>query len=241
MNTSNHSDPVSREMQNAFVDGELDAAEWTAMLERIGTDVALRHEICELRTTKDMVRGAYGGVAPRACRVAGPGGWRGWRGWGIAATLVACVGAGWLAHALVDAGRVPAGVPSGAVALRAVEADRILVHVSSGQRESMQSALDEVEGLLRSARASGRTVEVEIVANSGGLDLLRSDASPYRLRVAALRGAYPNLTFFACNQAIERLRERGVMVELLPGVHVAPSALDQVVKRLHAGWIYIRV
>ena len=74
-------------MQNAFVDGQLDAAEWTTMLERIGADAELRREICELRATKDMVRNAYAGVKPRARRVAAVA--AGWRGWGLAATLVA--------------------------------------------------------------------------------------------------------------------------------------------------------
>ncbi|MDX1376249.1 MAG: hypothetical protein R3357_11830 [Burkholderiales bacterium] len=236
MSTLKSSGEVSREMQNAFVDGELDCAEWAAMLERIGADAGLRREICELRVAKDMVRGAYAGVKPRDRHALGR---RSWRGWGLAAVLVAGVAAGWLGHTLLDAGRQPAGV-SGAVALRSVDADRILVHVSSGERESLRTTLDEVEDLLHTARAAGRSVEVEIVANSAGLNLLRSDASPYLARVGALRREYPNLTFFACGQTIERLRERGVTVELLPGVHVVPAALDQVVKRLQGGWVYIR-
>lgn len=236
MSTAIHSNEISREMQNAFVDGQLDAAEWSAMLERIGADAGLRREICELRAAKDMVRDAYAGVKPRhrGASVAA-----GWRGWGLAALLVAGIAAGALGHALLDASRESARV-SGAAALRSIDADRILVHVSSGERASLQTTLDEVEDLLRTARQANRSVEVEIVANSSGLDLLRLDASPYLARVGALRREYPNLTFFACNQTIERLRERGVTVDLLPGVHVAPSALDQVVKRLHGGWVYIR-
>jgi intracellular sulfur oxidation DsrE/DsrF family protein len=225
---------VSREMQNAFVDGQLDAVEWTAMLERIGQDAALRRDICELRAAKDMVCGAYADVKPVVREHARS---RGWRGWGMAALLVACVAAGWTGHALIGAGGSPG---EGAAALRDVSADRILVHVSSGSRETLGTALDEVEDLLRGARVAGRSVEVEIVANSTGLDLLRVDASPFLERVATLRRHYPNLTFVACNQTIERLREAGVAVELLPGVHVAPSALDQVVKRLQGGWVYIR-
>lgn len=236
MRTMDSSTEVSREMQNAFVDGQLDATEWTAMLERIAADAALRLDICELRATKDMVRGAYADVKPRVrCAAAAFG----WRSWGLAAMLLASVAAGWLGHALLETNRVPGGA-SGAASLRDIDANRILVHVSSGQRESMQTALDEVEDLLRGARATGRTVEVEIVANSTGLDLLRTDASPFLVRIGLLRREYPNLTFVACNQTIERLRDRGVTVELLPGVNVAPSALDQVVKRLQGGWVYIR-
>jgi uncharacterized protein len=238
MNPSKHLDPVSREMQNAFVDGQLDAAEWTALLERIGGDAQLRHEICELRTTKDMVRSAYGSLAPRARRLTAPGGWR---GWGIAATLVIAVAAGWVSHGLLDRGRDWSGAVQRAAALPGVSENRVLVHVASGGDDTLAGALDEVEDLLRVARASGRALQVEIVANSRGLDLLRAGVSPQSGRVEALRREYPNLAFLACNQAIERLNERGVTVELLPGVHVVSSALEQVVKRLHGGWVYIRV
>lgn len=236
MNSKTHRDDVSREMQNAFVDGQLDAAEWEAMLERVGADAELRREICELRAVKDMVRSAYVGAMPRRRETRARSNWR---RWGIAATLVAGIAAGWLGHASLDATHEQTAL-SGAKALRSIDADRILVHVSSGERASLQTTLDEVEDLLRTARSANRSVEVEIVANSTGLDLLRADASPDLARVKAMRREYPNLTFFACSQTIERLRERGVTVELLPGVHVAPSALDQVVKRLHGGWVYIR-
>lgn len=235
MSTNEQSGAVSREMQNAFVDGQLDAAEWTALLERIGADAELRREICELRATKDMVRGAYANLVPQ--RRAAPA-VRGWRGWALAASLVASLALGWIAHSLLDAGQ--ASDRRGAAALRGISADRVLVHVSSGSRETMATALDEVEDLLRSARSAGRKIEVEIVANSSGLNLLRAKTSPHLTRVAALRRDYPNLSFVACHQTIERLREKGVAVDLLPGVQVAPSALDQVVKRLQGGWVYIR-
>jgi len=50
---------VSREMQNAFVDGELDRSDWGRIAEQLGRDESLRAEVCEIRTVKDLVRGAY--------------------------------------------------------------------------------------------------------------------------------------------------------------------------------------
>jgi intracellular sulfur oxidation DsrE/DsrF family protein len=237
MNHTEDRGEVSREMQCAFVDGQLDGAEWAAMLERLGSDAALRREICELRATKDMVRGAYAGLmSAQRGRLSS----KGWRPWGIAAALVAAVAAGWAGHALLGSGDLGGRAGMGAAALHGVTADHVLLHISSGNRETLATALDEVEDLLRSARSEKRSIEVEIVANSSGLDLLRVGASPYRTRIAALRREFPNLSFVACHQTIERLREHGVTVELLPGVEVAPSALDQVVKRLQGGWVYIR-
>ena len=83
-------------------------------------------------------------------------------------------------------------------------------------------------------------MHVEIVANQTGLDILRAGKSPYAKRLEKLRATYPNLTYIACHQTADRLRENGVAVKLLPGVHYAPTALDEIVKRMQQGWVYIR-
>jgi intracellular sulfur oxidation DsrE/DsrF family protein len=224
-----HEREVSREMQNAFVDGQLDAADWTAMVERMGGDEALRRRVCELRTLKDMTRGAYAGVHPRrAAPAANRWGWAHVAGLALVFAL-----AGWLGHAALERGPAVAE-------LYGASADRILVHVASSRGEVVDSALQEVEDYLRDARAAGRRVQVEIVANNTGMDILRVDTSAYAKRLERLRTAYPNLTYIACNQTADRLREKGIAVELLPGVHVAPTALDEIVKRMQQGWVYIR-
>jgi len=228
---------VSQEMQNAFVDGQLDAADWTAMVERVGADEALRRQVCELRTLKDMTRSAYAGVHPR--RAAPPANRWGWAR--VAGLAIVFAAAGWLAHAGIERnGGLAVIMARSGVELRGAQADRILVHVASSRGDVVDSALQEVEDYLRDARAAGRKVEVEIVANNTGIDILRADASAYTARLERLRAAYPNLTYIACNQTADRLREKGVTVELIPGVHVAPTALDEIVKRMQQGWVYIR-
>jgi len=220
---------VSREMQNAFVDGQLDAADWTALVERMGNDEALRRQVCELRTLKDMVKSAYAsarphGTAPAADR----------RGWARVAGLALVFAlAGWLTHDATE--RIGA-----AAALRGVAANGLVVHVASSRGEVVNTALEEVEDYLRDARTAGRKVRVEIVANQTGLDILRADKSTYSKRLERLRAMYPNLTYIACHQTADRLREKGVKVTLLPGVHFAPTALDEIVKRMQQGWVYIR-
>ena len=224
-----HDEELSQEMQNAFVDGQLDAADWTALVERMGRDDALRRRVCELRTLKDMTRSAYSGVHPGRV-VPAPGRARWAR---VAAVALVFALAGWLAHDALAPGRI-------LTALRGVAADRILVHIASSRGEVVDTALQEVEDYLRDARAAGRQVKVEIVANNSGMDILRTDTSAYAARLERLRAKYPNLTYIACNQTADRLREKGTAVKLLPGVHVAPTALDEIVKRMQEGWVYIR-
>ncbi len=51
-----------------------------------------------------------------------------------------------------------------------------------------------------------------------------------------------NVSVLACRKALERLSYlKGVDVELLDGVLIAPSALDQILMRMRQGWLYIRV
>jgi intracellular sulfur oxidation DsrE/DsrF family protein len=229
-------DGVSRELQNAFVDEELDRSDWDRMAEQLRSDEALRNEICALRQTKQLVRRAYADV-PRGRRIA----MRRVRWMSIAALCLLSAAAGWLGHARISDSATNDGLAFAAAGgLRNMTGEKILVHVSSSRADSMATALEEVEDALRAARARGRGIHVEIVANSGGLTLLRADASPFARQVADLRARYPNLTLVACSQTIDRLREQGIRVRLLPGVEVAPSALEQVVKRLQAGWAYVR-
>jgi len=227
---------VSQEMQCAFVDGELDQAEWARVAARLQQDEGLRAQVCGIRAVKDLVQNAYAqpAVAPRP-RL------RGTRWAAIAAVCLLSVAAGWLGRSAwsPEAIELERALTAGAT-LREIVGDRILVHVSTSRRETIATALDEIEDVLRAASRDGRWLRVEVVANSSGLDMLRSDVAPFPERLAALRAAYPGVTLVACNQSIDRLREKGVVVRLLPGVEVAPSALDQVVKRLQGGWAYVR-
>ena len=238
--------PVSEEMQGAFVDGQLDGEEWAGIAARLEADAALREEVCRLRAQKDLVRHAYA-VPPartgRAPRSSGPG----WK-W-FAAASVAFAFAGWFGHAAWD--RPPMLDAASAYALRgdwhalrqdwrSLQGGKVLVHVSSAGRDSLSAALDEVEDLLRESGAARRGLEVEIVANGPGLDLLRATDETFAHRLADLRRDYPGLTLVACGQTLERRRAEGHPVQLVPGTVVAPSALHQVVERLRAGWIYVR-
>lgn len=245
---------LSDEMRHAFVDGQLDARESATILEQIGNDGRLRDEICRTRLVKEMVRTGYRDVAPKPDDI--PPRRRPAAAVLLAVALVAAL-LGWQAGAWVPGeastaqGPVPAQPSAGPVTQAVVagstldealltSASRVLVHVGSARRDAVGAALDGIEALLRDARAAGRPIAIEVIANIGGIDVLRADVSAHATRIAALRTTYPELTFVACGQTLARLRERGTDTRLLPGVQVTTSALDQVVRRLHEGWLYVR-
>jgi intracellular sulfur oxidation DsrE/DsrF family protein len=117
---------------------------------------------------------------------------------------------------------------------------RILLHLDSGKPERMEAALDHADRLLVEAERQGRRMQLEIVANSYGLDLLRA-GNPYADRIERMRQRHANVQWVACNQTIARLNSLGAAITLLPAARIAPSAIGEIVTRLQQGWTYVRV
>jgi intracellular sulfur oxidation DsrE/DsrF family protein len=242
---------VSDELLNAFLDGQVDADERGSVLDRLRADRELAQRACELRHVKDLTQHAYQTQLPvpekrrgPVARVAGHAGLLK----ALAAGLLLALGAilGWTAHRSVQPPQVAAiagfrlQAPT-ASSPAAADVQHIILHLSSGNPHKVDVALDETEDLIKSYKNAGRKLQVEFVANAGGLDLLRAGVSPEAARVRRLMKEYKNLTFLACRKTIEHLQERGVQVKLLPHTHVAPSALQQIIERLKEGWVYIKV
>jgi len=227
-------DIISDEQLSAFMDGELEADEENRIFTLSEQCPELDARLCQQRKIKEMVQHAYRNV-PEPRRRNNRGGPRGGLFSLAAAALLALtigLAGGWLAARSHDgvtepvAGAVPASQ------------DTWLLHVASSDPARMQLALDRAEELMSGPNATARS-RVEIVANEGGLDLLRSDRTPFADRIRAL--ADQDVLFFACSRAIDRLKEQGVDVQLVPEANAHYSALDRVVHRMQQGWTYERI
>ena len=120
-------------------------------------------------------------------------------------------------------------------------ASNVILHLNSADPVKFKVALDRSEELLQSRRREGREFRLEIIANKGGVELLRRDRSPFPQRVEALMAKYDNVTFMACANALRQLEEQGVKVDLLPGIKTDHTAIDKIINRLEQGWSYLRV
>jgi intracellular sulfur oxidation DsrE/DsrF family protein len=119
---------------------------------------------------------------------------------------------------------------------------KIMIHLNSGERELIRDSLDELESLLKHYRKTGQRARIEMVTNGGGISLLRADASPFPERIKRMQQEYDNLTFVACQNSMNRLKdEKGITAKLIPGVVVIDSGVAQLMRRQHQGWAYIRV
>ncbi len=250
--------PVSEECLNAFIDGELDATEKNEIFEALGKDTALSQQVCELRQLSELVRHAYskppesekyGRPEPRRMSI-----------WGRAASAMLLVGLGavlgWAGHQPTER-QVDTSVHAmywdKNNSFQNTDLDkvteqqgtkRVIVHLNTSSVAKFEKALDTAEHLLETYADSEMGAEVEIVANASAIKMLRTGYSPYAERVRALQERYLNLTFLACKDALDHVRELEDLdtdVTLLPDVDVTPSALEHILNRLSEGWVYINV
>ena len=225
-------DMISDEQLGAFTDGELEADEENRIFSLAEKDPELDARLCQHRKLKELVQHAYRDPPAPRRRPARPLPRRSLFGLAAAALVLLSVGlaGGWFAaryNPAVEGGAAAAVIPAGQ--------ERWLLHVASSDPGQMEQALNRADQLMTDPAATPQR-RVEIVANEGGLDLLRSDVTPFADRIRRL--AEQDVLFFACTRAIQRLEEQGVRVQLLPQADTRYSALDRVVLRMQQGWTY---
>lgn len=238
-----HNDPISDEQLNALLDNELDTAERERLLQLIHTDPASTQRYCELRQVKELVTLAYQEI-PEAHRQP-PLHTLSTRRFGLmfagmaAAVLVSVTST----VGIMNAQHTPTSPPIQSLAQidpAHPPSNKILLHVSSLDAPRVNAALDTAEKLILASRADASGMHVEIVANAEGLGVLRQ-GSPYTDRIRTLASQYGNLQFSACaNTKHLAYLQEGKDISLLPEAHEVPNALDQIVKRLADGWLYVR-
>lgn len=238
---------VSDEILHAFIDGELDVAESEKLIVQMQEDKGLAQRVCLLRNLRSMVRLAYAEppvvegrrpVVPRhqlmqrcafGCLVLLAGLSSGWALRGLESQAVA-----------VQSASAPDGYRAVSLA-READPDHIILHIDSAAPGRMQAVLDQADRLLDGAARQGRAMQIEIIANSRGIELLRAGHSPFADRIARMHRQHANLQWVACGQSLARLASEGEKVELLPATRTAPTAIGEIVSRLQQGWTYVRV
>lgn len=242
---------VSDETLNAFIDGELDVTESETLIARLRDDKELAQRVCGLRTLQSMVRLAYAEPPVAGNRKPGAVPRRQFMQRCALACLVLFVGlsSGWALRGLESQSSqsvvaLPAPLTSSyrAVSLtREADPNRVLLHLDNAAPDKMQAVLDQAESLLDEAERQGRAMQLEIIANSRGIDLLRAGVSPHAERMAHMKQRHANLHWVACGQSIARFTSAGEKVVLLPTTQTAPTAIGEIITRLQQGWTYVRV
>lgn len=242
------SQEISDELLGAYIDEELSPEEKAHLVERIATDASVRARACELWQLKQLMRSAYWPVHDTGRAATRHGAKNASKKdsssllrrlpMAIAASLLMAAGtlSGWLAHERQEIDGLSVQQMN---AIRA-NGSRVVLHLVSDEPERIEAALRMADKLASAQDTSGQPIHVEFIANGSGVHLLRTGGSPFAERLIAHSNAHPNLQILACRQTVDRLRERGVAVELLSVVQEAASAESLLAARLSQGWRYVQ-
>ncbi|WP_455203091.1 hypothetical protein [Kaarinaea lacus] len=242
----NITDPITEEQLNALLDNELDAKERARVLDAIRHDNEVSAQYCKLRQLKEMVTVAY--LEPPVpeehvehVEFSGPRNntLKMWSTAAVLALLLLGGISGWLFKSSYDSFTKPAFNTIAKLDLTNLDRDKILMHVSTLEDTRIRLLLDALDKVL--AANQNRNLEIEVVANSYGLGLLRTE-SPYAQQLQALKVKYNNnVSFLACGMSIENTQIReGKKVQLLPAAQRIPAAMERIFARLQDGWMYVR-
>lgn len=238
---------ISDELLNSFVDNELEPTEKNELFGIIDRNEDLKSRVCELRGLKEMVQNAYS--QPPAYTKSTVKKLRSWPRYmqSLAACLLLLVfggASGWAISTSLE----PRSEHRLVKFLQAMQNNdiakdpgKIIVQISNSNPVRLKTALDETESLLENYKQANLPLKVEVLANGSGVDLLRSDVSPYGARISLMKAKYPNLDFVACNETLNSMLKKGVIVRLLPNILFAASAEDEINMRIRQGWEYLRV
>jgi intracellular sulfur oxidation DsrE/DsrF family protein len=238
----NRQPPCSDEDLHRFVDEELSDGERARMADLLERNPQVADRVQRHRMVDDLVRQAFEEIETAARPLAPEHRRHTIPRIAAAAALFVPLGflAGWLAKpALPDRGEPT--LLAGGVSLERTSGrlTHALFHIDADDPAAMEKLLERAESIL--ARSGDADAQVEVVANAGGLNLLRADTSAYAERLRNLMARYPNLTIVACANAIKRFEERGTNVLLFSEVKSDETAIDHIVQRLQQGWTYIKL
>lgn len=239
---------VSEETLHAFIDDELTVVESEALIVRMRNDPELAQRVCALRALGGMIRLAYADPPVVARRTRSVQRQQLARSGALGCLMLLAGAGGWVARGLEA--ETPTATVSATImpdAARAVslaqpaDPDRLMLHLDSDNPARMEETLDRAEALLGAAASQGRSIQIQIVLNSQGVNLVLAGVSPHARRLARMAGLHTNLHFVACSQTIARFHAQGQRVELLPVATQVPTAIGEIVNRLQQGWTYVKV
>jgi intracellular sulfur oxidation DsrE/DsrF family protein len=238
---------ITEDKLNLFIDQQLDSDEMNEIHEAILDDKELREQVCQLKAVRELVGYAYSEVPAspsensnhkRTASMLG-------RAVAVSLTLVVGVVLGWSTYQYS---------PN---AIQAISAEntfqyvanhvkvehgkrKIVLHIDSSDLQVVNAALNEADQLLATYRKANTPIELDIITNKSGINILRPGISPYINRIQNLINR-DEVAIYACNRSIAKaLEKEGVEIVLMQGVTKDKSARELIPQRLEKGWVYIK-
>ena len=240
---------VSDEILGAYVDDELACSEKRAIADEIKSDSELAGRAQSILDLKASIKNAYPENSSGKSRSELPSGSdKRFLKQSIVASLIMACGlilgailnnpASQSSSEYVSANDTLFGIKVSPVTQ---QHDKVLLHVSSSDLNKLDYLLTRTEKLLSDSESNDYPLNIEIIANSKGIDLFRKTASPYADRIKKLQQQYSNLQFIACKNTIQRLQNSGQNTQMIKGVKKDKPALDTIINRMDKGWTYVKI
>jgi len=239
---------MTDDVLNMFVDEQLDNVEMDEIRKALLDDKELRERVCQLKAVRELVGYAYSDVpkSPRKLKGSKQTGSSIWtKAIAASVTLVVGVFLGWETYQYS---------PNAAAAISAentfqyvanhVTVDhnsrKIILHIDSGDLKVIHAALNEADELLATYKKANVPMQLDVITNKGGINMLRPDISPYENRIKKLiEGG--SVSFYACERSVAKANKKeGVEIVLIPGVKSDKTARELIPARLKKGWVYIK-
>lgn len=236
MNNKNTLTPISDELLNSFIDHQITREERQEILARIKQDKDLARRVCDLQHTKEMSKLAYQHIPasrlPEKIVLQN-------RTLPRLAAIITIFSLGLLLGLTVT--QVGQRSQNESFIQSENTVTKVLVHLTSAETESALNTLNNLHLLLQEYQHKQEAVEVEVIANGKGIQLLDAGNVAVSQRIKDLTDQYRNLTIAACRYSIEQYRlTRGMSIDLIPQARVIDSGVVEVIKRQNEGWTYIR-
>lgn len=238
---------ITEDKLNLFIDKQLDTDEMNEIHQALLDDKGLRERVCQLKAVRELIGHAYSEVPPSRYEKVKATNSNSLYAKAIAASVTLVVGVllGWTSHQYVPGSMntVSAENVFQYVANR-VTVDhtqrKIVLHIDSSDLQVVNAALKEVDYLLATYRNANAPLKLDVVTNKTGIDILRSEVSPYIDRIQEL-AINDNVSFYACSRSIAKASEKeGIEIMMMPGVITHRTVKDLIPDRLQDGWVYIK-
>ncbi len=120
------------------------------------------------------------------------------------------------------------------------KAHRLVILVDSNDQKVMGHAISYAVNISRAYAMKNEAVQIEIVANGSGIELLRDDISPLKQPLAALQKALPDLTLSMCDSSRQIAEQKeGRAIAPMPGARIVPFGIGRVMELQEAGWSFL--
>ncbi|MDF1707380.1 MAG: DsrE family protein [Paracoccaceae bacterium] len=118
---------------------------------------------------------------------------------------------------------------------------KVAIHVDEENVSTMNMALNNAANIAKHYGDLGEEVVIEIVTYGPGLHMLRADTSPVKDRIAAMALEMDNISFSACLNTVEAMKQKSQKdVPLISEASVVPSGAVRLMELQKDGYAYLR-